>query len=150
MLSDNTGVEYVISPPKSHVPINWKELWRYKDLFRALASRDLSVRYKQTVLGASWAVFRPLVTMVIFTFIFNGMAKIQSGDGTPYPVFLYVGLLLWQYCANTLTNASISMVGNAGLIQKVYFPRLMLPAAAAITGLVDLGVAGVILIGMMI
>lgn len=132
------------------MPIEFGELWRYRDLFAALAVRDLAVRYKQTLLGAAWAILQPLVTMVIFTFVFNGMGKIDSGDGTPYPIFLYVGLLLWQFYANTLTNASASMIGNAGLIQKVYFPRLMIPATAATTGLVDLLIASLILVGMML
>ena len=112
--------------------------------------RDVSVRYKQTFLGVLWAIIQPLVTMLIFTFIFNRVARIQSGDGSPYPIFLYVGLLLWQYFSGTLTNASNSMILNAGIIQKVYFPRLIVPASAAIVGLVDLAVASVILIGMMI
>jgi len=87
--------------------------------------------------------------MIVFTFIFNRMAKIESGDGTPYPVFLYVGLLFWQYYSNTLTNASGSMVANAGMIQKIYFPRLIIPATSATTGLVDFAISSVILIGMM-
>ncbi|MEI6056892.1 MAG: ABC transporter permease, partial [Lentisphaerota bacterium] len=111
--------------------------------------RDISVRYKQTALGIVWAIFQPFVTMIVFTFIFNRMANISSGDGVPYPVFLYVGLLLWQYYSGTLTNASNSMTGNANLIQKVYFPRLIVPATAATTGLIDLAIAAVILIGMM-
>lgn len=137
--------EFVIAPPKRWLSVNWRELWRYRDLFITLAWRDLAVRYKQTALGVIWAIFQPIVTMVVFTFIFNGMAKIESGDGTPYPVFLYVGLLFWQYFSGTLTNASNSMVSNASLIQKVYFPRLIVPATAATTGLVDFAVASVIL-----
>lgn len=142
--------ELVIAPPKRWLSINWPELWRYRDLFLVLAWRDIAVRYKQTVLGVIWALFQPLVTMVIFTFIFNRMANIQSGDGTPYPIFLYVGLLLWQYYSNTLTNASGSMVANAGMIQKIYFPRLIIPATAATTGLVDLAISTIILACMMV
>jgi lipopolysaccharide transport system permease protein len=141
--------EFVIAPPKRWLSINWQELWRYRDLFLVLAWRDITVRYKQTVLGVLWAFFQPLVTMIVFTFIFNGMAKIDSGDGTPYPIFLYVGLLLWQYYANTLTNASNSIVANAGMIQKIYFPRLIIPATSATTGLVDLVISSGILISMM-
>lgn len=141
--------ELTIAPPRRLVSINWRELWRYRDLFLITAWRDISVRYKQTLLGVLWAILQPLLTMLIFTFIFNGMAKIDSGDGTPYPIFLYVGLLLWQYFSGTLTNASNSMVLNANIIQKVYFPRLIIPAATAATGLVDLAVASVILVGMM-
>ena len=137
-------------PARRFISVNWRELWRYRDLFLVFAWRDISVRYKQTVLGVLWAIFQPLITMVIFTFIFNRVAKIESGDGTPYPIFLYVGLLFWQYFSGTLTNASNSMVANAGMIQKVYFPRLIVPASAAVTGLVDLAIASVVLIGMMV
>jgi lipopolysaccharide transport system permease protein len=143
-------IEFVIAPPKRWLSINWKELWRYRDLFLVLAWRDISVRYKQTTLGVLWAILQPFVTMIVFTFIFNRMANIQSGDNTPYPIFLYVGLLLWQYYSGTLTNASNSMVSNASLIQKIYFPRLIIPATAATTGLVDLAISAVILGGMMV
>jgi lipopolysaccharide transport system permease protein len=142
--------EFIIAPPKRWLSINWQELWRYRDLFLVLAWRDIAVRYKQTALGIAWAIFQPFVTMVIFTFIFNRMASINSGDATPYPVFLYVGLLFWQYYSGTLANASNSMIGNAALIQKVYFPRLIVPATAAITGLIDLAISAVILVGMMV
>jgi len=142
--------DFFIAPPKKWLAINWQELWRYRDLFLVLAWRDISVRYKQTALGIIWAIFQPIVTMIVFTFIFNRMANISSGDGTPYPIFLYTGLLLWQYYSNTLTNTSNSMVNNAALIQKIYFPRLIVPATAAITGLIDLAIAAVILIAMLI
>ena len=148
--SPDARVEYVIRPPRRLLLVDWKELWRYRDLFFVLAWRDVAIRYKQAALGVFWALFRPFATMVVLTFVFNGMARIESGDGTPYPVFVYVGLLLWQYYANTLTNAANSTVLNAGLIQKIYFPRLIIPASAAVTGMVDLAVAGVILAGMMI
>jgi len=143
-------IEITIDPPKRLPGIGWGELWRYRDLFLVLAWRDISVRYKQTVLGILWAIVQPLVTMVIFTFIFNRMAKIESGDGTPYPIFLYVGTLLWQYFSGTLSKAAESMASHASLIQKVYFPRLIVPAATAITGLVDMFFAGLILVGMMV
>jgi lipopolysaccharide transport system permease protein len=146
----STKTEFTITPPKRFLSVNWKELWRFRDLFLVLAWRDISVRYKQTALGVLWAILQPVVTMIVFTFIFNRMAKIESGDGTPYPIFLYVGLLLWQYFSSTLTNASGSMVSSANLISKIYFPRLIIPATAAVTGLVDLAIASVILIGMML
>jgi lipopolysaccharide transport system permease protein len=142
--------QLTIAPPTHRISVNWRELWRYRGLFLVFAWRDLSVRYKQTLLGALWAIIQPVITMVIFTFIFNRVAKIESGDGTPYPIFLYVGLLLWQYFSGTLSNASSSMVTNAGLIQKVYFPRLIIPVSTAVTGLVDLAVASVVLVGMMV
>lgn len=143
-------IKLTIAPPTRFISVNWKELWRYRDLFLVFAWRDISVRYKQTALGVLWAIIQPVITMVIFTFIFNRVAKIQSGDGTPYPIFLYVGLLFWQYFSGTLTNAGNSMVTNAAIVQKVYFPRLIIPGSAAVTGLVDLAVASVVLIGMMV
>jgi len=142
--------EFTIAPPSRFISVNWRELWRYRDLFLIFSWREISVRYKQTVLGILWAILQPLVTMVLFTFIFNRVAKIESGDGSPYPIFLYVGLLLWQYFSGTLTNASNSMVLNANMIQKVYFPRLIIPASSAVMGLVDLAFASVVLVGMMI
>ena len=126
------------------------ELWRYRDLFLTMAWRDFSVRYKQTALGVLWAVFQPLITMLIFTFIFNRVAKVESGDGTPYPIFVYFGLIVWQYFAGTLSKASESMVVNQAMIQKVYFPRVILPAASAITSFADMCFSGVILMGMLI
>ena len=143
-------MEENISPPKGLSRINWAELWHFRDLFYVLAWRDISVRYKQTVLGACWAILQPVATLVIFSFIFNRMVGIQSGDGTPYPVFLCVGQLLWQYFSSTLTNASQSLVSNSGLVQKVYFPRLILPATSVTTGLVDLAIASLVLAGMMV
>lgn len=142
--------EDVVVPPKRFISIDWGEIWRYRDLFVVLAWRDISVRYKQTALGVTWAIFQPLITMVIFTFIFNRMAGITSGDNTPYPIFLYVGQLFWLYFSGTLTDASNSMVVGSQMIQKIYFPRLILPATAATTRLVDLGIAALILVGMMI
>jgi lipopolysaccharide transport system permease protein len=147
--SEPVGVEYTITPPRGVLRINWVELWRFRDLFLTLAWRDISVRYKQAVLGAAWAILQPLTTMVVFTLVFNRMANLQSNDGTPYPVFLYVGTLFWQYYSATLTHAADSMVANAALIQKVYFPRLVVPAAAAIAGLVDFLVASTVLVGLM-
>ena len=141
--------ELTIAPPTRWVSVNWRELWRFRDLFLVFVWREISVRYKQTVLGVLWALIQPLATMLIFTFIFNRVAKIESGDGTPYPIFLYVGLILWQYFSGTLTNASNSMVTNAAMIQKVYFPRLIVPASAAIVGLVDMAIASLVLVGMM-
>lgn len=143
-------MEYSIKPPHGLVRINWPELWRFRDLFVMLAWRDISVRYKQTVLGVAWALLQPVATMLIFTFIFNRMAKIQSGDGTPYPVFFYTGMIIWQYYSSTLSNAGNSMVSNASLIQKVYFPRLIVPATSATTGLVDLAISSLVLAGLMV
>jgi lipopolysaccharide transport system permease protein len=147
----NTGpAEYKIAPPKGILSVNWGELWRFRELFLVMAWRDIAVRYKQTVLGILWAVIQPVVTMVVFTFIFNRVGRIDSGDTTPYPIFLYVGLLFWHYYSLTLTNASNSLVGHQNMIQKIYFPRLILPATAATTGLIDLAISSVVLAGMMV
>ena len=143
-------MEYTITPPKGFIRINWPELWRYRDLFLVLAWRDISVRYKQTILGVAWAIIQPVMTMVVFSFIFNRMAGIKSGDGTPYPIFFYTGLLVWQYFSGTVTNASNSLVTNASLVQKVYFPRLILPGTTAVTGLIDFVVAALVLAAMMV
>ncbi len=145
-----TQTTTIIAPPRRWLSFNWRELWRYRDLFIVLAWRDISVRYKQTVFGVAWAVFQPISAMVIFTFIFNRVAKIESGDGTPYPVFLYTGLLLWQYFAGILSKASNALVANAYLLQKVYFPRVIIPATTAATGLVELGIAAIVLAGLML
>jgi len=144
-----TAYDYTNEPPGRFIRVDWKELWRYRDLFLVIAWRDISIRYKQTALGVIWAALQPFVTMVIFTFIFNRVAKVGSGDDTPYPVFLYVGLLLWQYYSGTLTRASESLVMNAQMIQKIYFPRIIMPVASAVAGLVDLAVASLILVAMM-
>jgi lipopolysaccharide transport system permease protein len=143
--------EFVIAPPRGTVRIDWAELWRYRDLFLVLAWRDISVRYKQTVLGVLWAVLQPLMNMVLYTVIMHRVIGISTGDGkTPYPIFVYVGLLFWQYYSSTLSTASNSMVTNVGIIQKVYFPRLIVPATAATTGLVDMTISGTILGCMMV
>ena len=125
------------------------DLWRHRDLFYFLMWRDVKVRYKQTLLGASWAILQPLLTMLLFTVIFGRLAKVPS-DGIPYPIFAYAGLLPWTFFANAVTISSNSMVSNAPIITKVYFPRMMIPAAAIGAGLVDFTIAGVILVVMMI
>jgi len=144
-----TDIEFTIEPPKGLVRIDWQELYRFRDLFLVLTWRDINVRYKQTALGVFWAILQPFLTMVVFSFIFNRIAGIKSGDGTPYPIFLYTGQLLWTYFSNTLNNASNSMVTNQSLVQKIYFPRLILPAVSALTGLVDFAIAFFIVIAMM-
>jgi lipopolysaccharide transport system permease protein len=124
------------------------DLWLHRDLFYFLMWRDVKVRYKQTLLGAFWAVLQPLLTMVLFTVIFGRLAKVPS-DGIPYPIFAYAGLLPWTFFSNAVTISSNSLVGNAAIITKVYFPRMMIPAAAVGAGLVDFAIAGVILIAML-
>jgi len=149
-LKSGAPVEYSITAPRGFLSVNWRELWRFRELFLVMAWRDIAVRYKQTALGVLWAILQPVVSMVVFTFIFNRVGRIESGDATPYPVFLYVGLLLWHYYSTTLTNASNSLVSHAGMLQKIYFPRLILPATAATTGLVDLAISSLVLAGMMV
>lgn len=114
----------------------WKDLWRYRELFYFLAWRDILVRYKQTALGIAWAIIQPLLTMVIFTVVFGRIAKLPS-DGAPYPVLVFAALLPWQFFAQGLAGASNSLIGNANLISKLYFPRLIIPAGAVVTSSVD-------------
>jgi lipopolysaccharide transport system permease protein len=115
----------------------WKDLWRYRELFYILSWRDLKVRYKQTIIGVAWSVLRPLLTMIIFTFVFGQIAKFTAPPGVEYAVLVFAGLLPWQFFAAGLTEASNSLIGNERLISKVYFPRLIIPAASVITSLVD-------------
>src|ERR1700756_2923903 len=117
----------------------WTDLWRYRELFYILAWRDISVRYKQTAIGVIWAVLRPFLAMVIFTVVFGRIAKMPA-NGIPYPVLVFAALLPWQFFSNALTEASNSLIGNANLISKVYFPRLLIPAGAVVTSFVDFGV----------
>jgi len=122
----------------------WKDLWRYRELFYFLAWRDILVRYKQTVIGIAWSVIRPVLTMIVFTLIFGRLAKLPS-DGVPYPIMVYAALLPWQFFANSLSEASNSLIDNANMLTKVYFPRLVVPASSVITGLVDFFISFVIL-----
>jgi lipopolysaccharide transport system permease protein len=114
----------------------WKDLWTYRELFMFLAWRDFLVRYKQTVIGVAWSVIRPLLTMIVFTIIFGKLAKFPS-EGAPYPILVFAAMLPWQMFANALTESSNSLVANAPMLSKVYFPRLIVPTSAAIVGLVD-------------
>ena len=128
----------------------WKDLWRYRELFYILSWRDIKVRYKQTVIGAMWSIIRPLLTTIIFTLIFNKVAKLDAPGDAPYTIMVFVGMLPWQFFANALTEASNSLVGNSNLVSKVYFPRMIIPASSVITSLVDFAVSFLILIGMML
>jgi lipopolysaccharide transport system permease protein len=127
----------------------WRDLWRYRELFFFLAWRDLLVRYKQTIVGASWALVRPLLTMAILTLVFGKFAKMQADGNVPYPLFVFSGLLPWQFFAAAISECGNSLVGNAALISKVYFPRMTIPASSVITSLVDLVLSGLLLIGLM-
>jgi lipopolysaccharide transport system permease protein len=123
----------------------WSDLWHYRELFVILAWRDISVRYKQTVIGAAWAVIRPFLTMVVFTIIFGHVAKLPTDGTVPYPVLVFAGMLPWFLFASVLSEASNSLVGNANLIGKVYFPRLIVPCASAVVALVDFAITFVML-----
>ncbi|HET9470934.1 MAG TPA: ABC transporter permease [Usitatibacter sp.] len=126
----------------------WRDLWRYRELFYFLAWRDILVRYKQTAIGIAWAVLRPVLTMAVFTVVFGKLGKFPS-EGVPYPILVYAAMLPWQFFASSLADASASLVGNANLISKVYFPRLIVPASAVITSFVDFLIAGAILVVLM-
>lgn len=128
----------------------WRDLWRYRELFYFLTWRDLLVRYKQTVIGIAWALLRPLLTMLVFTIVFGKLANLPSEGGAPYPILVFAALLPWQFFSNSLSEASNSLIGNANLISKVYFPRLIIPASSIITSFVDFLISGVILVGLMV
>ncbi len=115
----------------------WRDLWLFRELFYILAWRDIVVRYKQTVIGIAWAVVRPFVTVVVFTLVFNRIAKLEAPDGVPYALFVSAAMLPWQFFASALTEASGSLLNNSSLISKIYFPRLIVPAGSVITSLVD-------------
>jgi len=129
--------------------LNLRELWEYRELLYVLTWRDIKVRYKQSALGAAWAVLQPLLTMIVFTIVFGRLARMPS-DGIPYPVFVFAALLPWQLFALVLTRAGNSLVVNQQLITKVYFPRLFIPLSTVLGGLVDFGIAFVILVGMLV
>ena len=126
----------VIEPGKSEKNY-WKDLWRYRELFYILSWRDIKVRYKQTTLGILWAVLRPLLTMIVFTFVFGRVARMDIQSTVPYTLIVFAGLLPWQFFSNSITECSNSLVGNERLITKVYFPRLIVPASSVITSFVD-------------
>lgn len=126
----------------------WRDLWRYRELFYFLAWRDILVRYKQTAIGIAWALIRPFLTMIVFTIVFGQIAKLPS-QGVPYPILVFAGMLPWQFFSNALSECSGSLVGNANLISKVYFPRLIVPTSAVIVSFVDFLISGMILLGLM-
>jgi lipopolysaccharide transport system permease protein len=146
--SSPANIEVLIEPPRRWVSADWKSLWQHRELLYMLTWRDIKVRYKQTVLGAMWAVLQPLSTMVVFSIFFGRMAGMKS-DGIPYYIFTFAALLPWMFFANGLISASNSLIGNANLINKVYFPRLLIPVAAILSGLVDFILSFLVLLGMM-
>ncbi len=127
----------------------WKDLWRYRELFYFLAWRDILVRYKQTAIGIAWALIRPFLTMVVFTVVFGNLADLPD-QGVPYPILVFAGMLPWQFFATSLSECSLSLINNANLISKVYFPRLIVPASAVIVSFVDFLVSGMIMLALMV
>lgn len=141
--------ERSIRPHSGVLDLDWKELWDYRELLYFLSLREIKIRYKQSIMGIGWAVLQPLFTMVVFTLIFSRMAQVPS-EGVPYPVFSYSGLLLWIYFQNAVNFSSNSLVSNQNLLTKVYFPRLFIPTAPIISGLLDYGIAFSIVLLMMV
>ncbi|MGC1375329.1 MAG: ABC transporter permease [Anaerolineales bacterium] len=137
-----------IKPASGLAALNLRDLWTYRELIYFMIWRDLKVRYKQTLLGAAWAVIQPLMTMLVFTFLFSNVAKMSS-DNVPYPIFSYTALLPWGLFTTALNNASRSLTSNTNMVTKVYFPKLILPMASVLAGLVDFAIAFVILFGLM-
>lgn len=138
----------IIRPKKTFSLYDFKELWNYRELLYFFTWRDLKVRYKQTAIGIAWAVLQPLITMLIFTIFFGKLAGIQS-DSVPYPIFVYVGLLFWQFFSTALSETSNVLISNQSIITKVYFPRLILPLSSVLTKFVDFAIASIILVGLM-
>jgi lipopolysaccharide transport system permease protein len=127
----------------------WKDIWKYRELFYFLAWRDILVRYKQTVIGMAWALIRPLLTIVVFTFVFRDVAGLPSEGNVPYPILVCAGILPWQFFSGALSECSNSLVNNANLLSKVYFPRLIVPTSAVIVSFVDFMISGMILLAFM-
>ena len=139
----------IIKPKKTFTLDDLREIWNYRELLYFFSWRDLKVRYKQTAIGVAWAIFQPFFTMVVFSIFFGKMAKVPS-DGVPYPIFVYTGLLLWQFFSVSLTETSNCLISNQQIVTKVYFPRLILPVSAVITKFIDFFISFVVLIGLMI
>lgn len=138
-----------IEPTRGWVALQLKELWAYRELLYFLIWRDVKVRYKQTALGAAWAIIQPVFTMIVFSLFFGRLAKVPS-DGIPYPIFAYAALVPWTFFSHGLTLASNSLVGSSNLLKKVYFPRLAVPISSVLSGLIDFGIAFIVLLGMML
>lgn len=138
----------VIRPPKGSVNLDFGELWQYRDLLYFLTRREILVRYSQAAFGSAWAILQPLTAMVIFTVFFGHLAKIPS-DGVPYPLFSYSGLVIWSFFSQAVSQSSNSLITNVNLVTKVYFPRLLMPTAPIISSLLDLGIAGALLLVLM-
>jgi lipopolysaccharide transport system permease protein len=127
----------------------WQDLWRYRELFYFLAWRDILVRYKQTFIGVAWALIRPFLTMVVFTVVFGKLANLPSEGNAPYPILVFAAMLPWQFFASSLSECSNSLITNANLLSKVYFPRLVVPTSAVVVSFVDFMISGIILLALM-
>ena len=145
---ENQDYKLIIEPGRSEMHY-WKDLWRYRELFWFLSWRDILVRYKQTAIGIAWSVIRPFLTMIVFTVIFGRIAKLPS-EGVPYPIMVFAAMLPWQFFSNSLSECSSSLISNANLLTKVYFPRLVVPASAVIVSLVDFFISFAILAILMV
>ncbi len=147
-IDSNSAPTVVIRPSRGWIPVNLRDLWRYRELLYFLTWRTIKVRYKQTALGFTWAIIQPFFMMVVFTLFFGYLAKVPS-EGIPYPIFNYTALLPWTLFAEGINRSSQSLVSDANLVQKVYFPRLVMPLASILSPVVDFAIASTILIGMM-
>lgn len=149
MTTNTTTPPELVIEPNHPVLHYWQDVWRYRELFWFLVWRDILVRYKQTVIGVAWSMLRPLATMVAFTVVFGLLAKLPSGD-VPYPLLVFAAMIPWNFFANALSEGSGSLVGNAGLLTKVYFPRIIIPASSIIVSLTDLLISLVVMAGIML
>ncbi|MBE2225666.1 MAG: ABC transporter permease, partial [Anaerolineae bacterium] len=145
----SSNVDEIIIRPGKGMRHYWRELWLYRELFYFLAWRDVAVRYKQTVIGVAWSVIRPVLTMIVFSFVFGRLAGLPSGEA-PYPIMVYAALLPWQLFASSLTESSNSLISNAQMISKVYFPRLAIPTSAVVVSFVDFLISFVVLLVLMV
>ena len=138
-----------VRPKRGWISMDWQELWYFRELFVTLTIRDLQVRYKQTIVGAAWAVIQPVLTMIVFSVFFGQLAQIPTDDGLPYPIFSYAALVPWQFFAGSLTFSANSIISNANMITKTYFPRIIVPVSSVLSHLVDFGLAFVVFLLMM-
>ena len=138
-----------VRPKRGWISIDWQELWHFRELFITLTIRDLQVRYKQTIVGAAWAIIQPVLTMLVFSVFFGRLAKIPTDGDLPYPIFSYAALVPWQFFAGSLTFSANSIISNANMITKIYFPRIIVPVSSALSHLVDFGLAFVVFLLMM-
>ncbi len=147
-MNKETEFDLIIEPGKANLEY-WRDLWRYRELFGFLSWRDILVRYKQTVIGIAWAVIRPLLTMIVFTLIFGNLIGVPSG-GVPYPILVFAAMLPWQFFASALSESSNSLLGNSGMVSKIYFPRLIIPGSSVVVCIVDFLITFVLLFFLMI